>query len=231
MEFEQFPQSDPELQFLSNKMFYVWDGNHILVAWTEFISQAHPNDLDWNFRVRTIVLHTLDNVTYVLTAMHGINRAMENLHVKTNLIHTLHQMQKVETLPVEEFKGVLSLDKLIAAKNATESINQNKPWYNILRAKFLEYIHSVRSSCVHLFYYHSLISCVHTSIPIFISKTSQRLGMRRTGNMRMNMTKQAELPPAFVRRFWLQWRLSASNLILRSQSFSPLLIRTMGQLF
>ena len=202
------------------------------MAWTEFISQAHPNDLDWHFCVRTIVLHTLDNVTSVLTAMHDINRrATKNSHVKTNLVHTLHRMQKVETLPVEEFKGVLSPDKLIVAKNATESINQNKPWYNIPRAKFLEYIHSIRTQCLHLFQYHSLTSCVHTNIPTPISKTSQRLGMRRTGNTRTNTSKQAELPPGFVQRSWLQWRLSASNLILRSRSIFPLLIHTMGQPF
>ena len=133
---------------------------------------THPNDLDWHFRVRTIVLYTLDNVTSILTAMHDINRATENSHVKTNLVHTLHRMQKVGTLPVEEFKGLLSPNKLIVAKNAIESINQNKPWYNIPRAKSLEYIHSIRSPCLHLFHYHSLISCIHTNILLLISKTS-----------------------------------------------------------
>ena len=59
MEFRQFLQPNPELWFLSNKMFYVWNGNHRLVAWTEFISEAHTNDLDWHFCMRTIVLHTL----------------------------------------------------------------------------------------------------------------------------------------------------------------------------
>ena len=95
-------------------------------------------------------------------------------------------MQKVGTLFVEEFKGVLSPDELLAAKNAIESINQNIP-----RAKFLEYIHNVRSPCLHLFHYHCLICCVHTNIPVLISKTSQRLGMRCTRNTRMNTTKQA----------------------------------------
>ena len=33
MEFKQFLQCDPELQFLSNTMFYIWDGNHRLVVW------------------------------------------------------------------------------------------------------------------------------------------------------------------------------------------------------
>ena len=124
-------------------MFYVYNGNHRLVAWTEFIHQAHPNDLEWHFRVRTIVLRTLDNVTNVLTAMHGINQATENSHVKTNLVHTLHRMQKVGTLPVDEFKSILSAEEIQAAKNALLSNKENKPWYNIPRAKFLEYIHSV----------------------------------------------------------------------------------------
>ena len=76
VEFEEFLNADPELCFLSNKMFYVYDGNHTLVAWTKFIHQAHPNDLDWYFRIRTTVLRTLDNVTNVLTAMHDINRGL-----------------------------------------------------------------------------------------------------------------------------------------------------------
>ena len=117
-----------------------------------------------------IVLHTLDNVTNVLTTMHDINRATKNSHVKTNLIHILHSMQKVGTLSVEEFKGVLSPDELIVVKNATESINQNKPWYNIPRAKFLEYTHNVRSSCLHLFDFHSWIGCIHTNILVLISR-------------------------------------------------------------
>ena len=130
--------------------------------------------------------------------MHDINRATKNLHVKTNLVHTLHRMQKVGTLPVEEFKGVLSPDELVAAKNANESINQNKPWYNIPRAKFLEYIHSVRSSCLHIFDFRSWIGYVHSNIPVLISKTLQRLGKRRIGNMRTNTTKTTELLPSFV---------------------------------
>ena len=143
LEFEEFLNADPELRFFSNKMFYVYDGNHRLVAWTEFIHQAHPNDLDWHFRVRTIVLRTLDNVTNVLIAMHDINRATKNSHVKTNLVHTLHRMQKVGTLLVDEFKCILSAEEIQTAKNSLLSNKENKPWYNIPCAKFLEYIHSV----------------------------------------------------------------------------------------
>ena len=75
--------------------------------------------------------------------MHDINRATENSHVKTNLVHTLHRIQKVGTLPVDEFKCILSAKEIQAAKNSLLSNKENKPWYNIPRAKFLEYIHNV----------------------------------------------------------------------------------------
>ena len=102
---EEFFNADPELRCLSNKMFYIHDGNHRLVARTEFIHQAHSNDLDLHFWVRTIVLSILDNVTNILTTMHDINRATENSHVKSNVVHTLHRMQKVGTLPINELRA------------------------------------------------------------------------------------------------------------------------------
>ena len=211
MEFEQFLQVDLELQYLFNKMFYVWDGNHRLMAWTEFIRDAYHNDLDWHFRVRSIVLQTLDNVTSIFTIMHDINRAIENSHVKTNLVHILHWMQKVGTLLFDKFKDVLSPDELLAAKNATKSVNQNKPWYNIPREKFLEYIHNIRISLITLIKLQPSSGCVHTNSPVLSSKISQRLQMRRRGSTRTNMTRGAELALAFLQQFWLQWRLSASS--------------------
>ena len=63
--------------------------------------------------------------------------------MKTNLVHTLCRMQKVGTLPVDEFKSIQSTEEIQAAKNALLSNKENKPWYNIPRAKLLEYIHSI----------------------------------------------------------------------------------------
>ena len=67
-----------------------------------------------------------------------INCATKNSHVKTNLVHTLHRMQKVGTLHVGEYSFTKQ-----AATNALQAVKENKPWYNIPRAKFLEYIHNV----------------------------------------------------------------------------------------
>ena len=89
-----------------------------------------------------MVISTKNDVTLILTAMHNINKATENSHVQTNLVHTLHRMQKVGTLPPSSFKTLLTLEELKSAIEQAESKGA-KPWYTILRAKFLEYIHSV----------------------------------------------------------------------------------------
>ena len=102
-EFEYFLGLHSELESLSNKFFFIWDSNHRHQAWTEFISQCYQDNLNWHYRVRSIVLNTKDDVASILTAMHDINKATKNSHVKTNLVHTLHRMQKVGALPVLSF--------------------------------------------------------------------------------------------------------------------------------
>ena len=47
-EFEEFLLGDPELYSLSNKYFFVWNGNHRLIAWMEFIAQSYLHDIHWH---------------------------------------------------------------------------------------------------------------------------------------------------------------------------------------
>jgi hypothetical protein len=75
--------------------------------------------------------------------MHDINKATENSHVKSNLVHILHQMQKVGVLPLSEFKHILIAEELEQARLQAMSTAEKKPWYRIPRAKFLEYLHRV----------------------------------------------------------------------------------------
>jgi hypothetical protein len=142
-EFEKFLQSDNELKALSNMFFFVWDGNHRLLAWKDHIRKVHSKDLEWHYRVRSIVLQTKDAVADTLTAMHDINKATENSHVKSNLVHILHRMQKVGVLPLSEFKHILTAEELEQARLQAMSTAEKKPWYRIPRAKFLEYLHIV----------------------------------------------------------------------------------------
>ena len=142
--FEEFLLGDPELRSLSNKYFFVWDGNHKLIAWMEFIAQSYPHDIHWHYRVRSIVLQTKGNVANYLTAMHDINKATENSHVKTNLVHTLHRMRRVGRLEVSNFKDLLSPKEMMAAAKREKEEKDTGLWYILSRAKFLEYIYSVR---------------------------------------------------------------------------------------
>ena len=89
-EFEAFLNADPDLRFLSNKFFYIWDGNHHHQAWTMFIAKSYANDIEWHYRVQAIVIRTKEDPASILTARHNINRATENSHMKTNLVHILH---------------------------------------------------------------------------------------------------------------------------------------------
>jgi hypothetical protein len=43
-------------EHLSNKMYYIWDANHCFKTWMEYIKDNHPNNLQWHFVVRTMVL-------------------------------------------------------------------------------------------------------------------------------------------------------------------------------
>ena len=114
-ELERLIAKDKDLKVLSNRMFFVWDGNHRLQAWWKFISQTHPLDYNWHYAVRAMVFLTKNDVTSILTAMHDINKATENSHVRTNLVHTLHRMQKVGTLPPSSFKTLLTPEELKSA--------------------------------------------------------------------------------------------------------------------
>ena len=91
------------------------------------------------------MLNTKDDVASILTAMHDINKATENSHVKTNIVHTLHRMQKVGVLSPACFRDLLMPDEVQAALKLADSANK-KPWYNIPRAKFLDYIYSVSTN-------------------------------------------------------------------------------------
>ena len=74
--FEQRLKSDPDLQCLSGSMFFVYDGNHRLLAWKEVIETLHANDQQWYTKNRNpecVVLDTDGGRGDILSAMHNIN--------------------------------------------------------------------------------------------------------------------------------------------------------------
>ena len=55
-EFESVLNSSPYLKKFSNRMFYVWDGNHRLLAWYPFIASNQRNNPAFHVPVKAIVL-------------------------------------------------------------------------------------------------------------------------------------------------------------------------------
>jgi len=73
-EFKSQLASDPDLAFLANKMFFVWDGNHRLQTWYPYIERQHREDYDWHISVEARLLVTLGFTGEVINAMNDINR-------------------------------------------------------------------------------------------------------------------------------------------------------------
>ena len=76
--------------------------------------------------------------------MHDINKATENSHVKTSLVHILHRMKKVGRLEVSNFKDLLTLEEMTVAAEREKDEKDTSLWYILSQEKFLEYIYSVR---------------------------------------------------------------------------------------
>ncbi len=72
--FEGHLNSNPDLNFLKNLKFFVCDGNHRLLAWTNYISRLHSKDKAWHISVDCILLATMGRIEVVMQVMHDINK-------------------------------------------------------------------------------------------------------------------------------------------------------------
>lgn len=72
-DFEKTLQEDEDLRMFSNKMFQVWDGNHRLQAWYPIINEYHPRDINWHYRVESVILDPKGDIPAVIAALHEVN--------------------------------------------------------------------------------------------------------------------------------------------------------------
>lgn len=73
-EFEAKLSKKASTKAFMGKMFFVWDGNHRLLAWMDYISSLHSDEIEWHWSVVSMVLDHKGRVTQLLTAMHDINK-------------------------------------------------------------------------------------------------------------------------------------------------------------
>ena len=75
----------------------------------------------------------------LLNVWHGC-RSVEDSHVKTNLVHTLYQVQKFGTMEIEKFAGLLKPGEM---KRCLQN-RVSKKWYTIPQEVFTSFIFRVR---------------------------------------------------------------------------------------
>jgi len=64
----------PGLEHLQSCKFFVYDGNHKLLAWSSYIAKHHVDDPDWHILVDSIILETKGRISVVMHAMHDVNK-------------------------------------------------------------------------------------------------------------------------------------------------------------
>ena len=73
--FESQLDTDPSFTLYKNKMFFIWDGNHIFFAWKNCIDRVHTEDYEHHVFVNCIILEPqLDDIPSLLIVMHDINK-------------------------------------------------------------------------------------------------------------------------------------------------------------
>ena len=72
--FNNYLAAVPELESLTNLMFFVCDGNHRRQAWLNHIDRLHKNEASWHYSVDAIILDTKDRIGVVMQVMHDINK-------------------------------------------------------------------------------------------------------------------------------------------------------------
>ena len=75
MEFEACLAAHPDLRKYSNMFFFIWDGNHRHIAWTDIIRSRHADDALFHVPVRSVIINvSSENRNMLLHAMTDWNK-------------------------------------------------------------------------------------------------------------------------------------------------------------
>ena len=73
--FESQLDTDLSLTLYKNKIFFIWDGNHIFFAWKNYIDRVYTEDFERHVFVDSIILAPEpDDIPSLLIVMHDINK-------------------------------------------------------------------------------------------------------------------------------------------------------------
>ena len=78
-----------------------------------------------------------------LTSISDYSRSTENLHVKTNKVHTLHRIKATGLQPLESFKDILTPEEYSKCES---NPMRGKTWYPLAANVFVAFLFRVWSS-------------------------------------------------------------------------------------
>jgi hypothetical protein len=139
-------------------MIFICDENHQFKAWIGYIDRLHSDELKWHYFVDTIYLDIRGKGGLFLNAMHDINnsficedflpsivivwsflsqcvyRSTKHSHVKTNMVHTLHRVKAVGSMPLESFKDLLTEEEF---RKCASNPHLGKAWFKLTSEVFI----------------------------------------------------------------------------------------------
>ena len=106
--------TQPEFAAFSNKLFFVWDGNHRHTAWCKVISELHPNEVSFHVPIRAVVIKpSIENRYILLNAMLDWNRYDSNFQSFELNISSIQVLKQSSTFI---FLGFSMRDSIVAGK-------------------------------------------------------------------------------------------------------------------
>ncbi|MCO5587611.1 hypothetical protein L7F22_041560 [Adiantum nelumboides] len=131
-EFEEELKTDAKWSVLSNKMFFVWEGNHHTAAWMQCINEIYQNNKKMHIRVQgQLAIPNQQDEMKLIAALQRFNIMNEEAIVKTNLKDYLYHTSTLCACDDAQFIGEFDeTEKMsITRARAQEASSGKRVWY------------------------------------------------------------------------------------------------------
>ena len=65
---------DDDLKVFKAKIFWVWEDNHRVLAWTGHMDKIHADEEKWHYSVDCMCLNAMDATGILLDTMNDVNK-------------------------------------------------------------------------------------------------------------------------------------------------------------
>ncbi|MCO5581150.1 hypothetical protein L7F22_035028 [Adiantum nelumboides] len=144
-EFQTEIKGDSTWSCLSEKMFYVWEGNQRTASWMEVIKEVWSRDKERHVRIRSKFINPEPkHEVKLLAALQRFNLMNENAIVVTSLRDYLQYTSTLCSCDVEDFMQDFTPTEKMAIEKARvkEAAGGRKVWYPLTQALLARMVYS-----------------------------------------------------------------------------------------